>query len=589
MKLPKLRRTQQTVQTQSVFLGYNHNPRIGDGEFYDMCNLSSDSYPLLSPRSRRGVLALTDGLSGSIRGMAVNNGLCYVKGSSIVLPGGRAVELGLTDGSKHLVTMGAYVIILPDKKWINTAEPEQYGQIECEYTASRMDFWTCHRDGTPFRLSAMQDKPVFPMDGDYWLDSSGQSPVLKRWDDDSGLWNEELGYLRLHFEDGPDFREGDALVGPEMRTVYTAPEGVEQFLYIPKDPVILEVVEGDPVIVGYATYGMSVNSCRVEAPVCWKRAMPDMDYVIESGNRLWGCKFGRTAAGFVNEIYASGLGDFRRWNNFQGISTDSYRASVGADGPFTGAVNYMGRPLFFKEDRLLRIYGDQPSNFRVQDTTCQGVQRGCAGSLAVVDNTLFYKAWTGVCAYDGSVPVPVGKALGSLTCSEAVAGSLGQKYYLSMTTDRGKQLYVYDVGKGLWHREDDPGAVCFATGENALYCLRSTGDQILLMTGGGEPAEQTVTWMAQTGPLGLTTPEAKYISRLLLRLSVEPEAMVMVSVSYGEQTGWEHLYTLKGSHLRSFTLPIRPKRCDHMYLRLSGSGQMQLYSMTRVWEEGSEV
>ena len=109
------------------------------------------------------------------------------------------------------------------------------------------------------------------------------------------------------------------------------------------------------------------------------------------------------------------------------------------------------------------------------------------------------------------------------------------------------------------------------------------------MNGGPEPGEDAVSWMAQTGPLGLTTPEAKYISRLLLRLSLEPEATARVSVRYDSSPAWEHLYTLKGSRLRSFTIPIRPKRCDHMQLRLEGTGQMQLFSMSRVWEEGSDL
>ena len=36
------------------FGGYCHRLYIGEDEFYDMGNLSSDCYPLLSPRRRRG-------------------------------------------------------------------------------------------------------------------------------------------------------------------------------------------------------------------------------------------------------------------------------------------------------------------------------------------------------------------------------------------------------------------------------------------------------------------------------------------------------------------------------------------------------
>lgn len=37
----------------NTFMGYNHNPIISDGEFYDMENMTSDNFPLLSPRKKR--------------------------------------------------------------------------------------------------------------------------------------------------------------------------------------------------------------------------------------------------------------------------------------------------------------------------------------------------------------------------------------------------------------------------------------------------------------------------------------------------------------------------------------------------------
>ena len=37
----------------ATFKGYNHNLRIGTGEFYDMKNMTSDHYPVLSTRTER--------------------------------------------------------------------------------------------------------------------------------------------------------------------------------------------------------------------------------------------------------------------------------------------------------------------------------------------------------------------------------------------------------------------------------------------------------------------------------------------------------------------------------------------------------
>ena len=49
-KLPVRTKTRDMVDT---FLGYDHNLRIPEGAFYEMKNLSSDKYPVLSPRMGR--------------------------------------------------------------------------------------------------------------------------------------------------------------------------------------------------------------------------------------------------------------------------------------------------------------------------------------------------------------------------------------------------------------------------------------------------------------------------------------------------------------------------------------------------------
>ena len=55
MKYPILKQLPVSRQIIDEFKGYNHNFRIGSGEFYDMKNLTSDNYPILSPRVKRGV------------------------------------------------------------------------------------------------------------------------------------------------------------------------------------------------------------------------------------------------------------------------------------------------------------------------------------------------------------------------------------------------------------------------------------------------------------------------------------------------------------------------------------------------------
>ena len=142
--------------------------------------------------------------------------------------------------------------------------------------------------------------------------------------------------------------------------------------------------------------GLLEREQTVQTPVRLGRYVPEMDYVIQCGNRLWGCRYGPDRKGqTVNEIYASALGDFRNWQRFQGLSTDSYAVSLGADGPFTGAAEHLGYPVFFREGYIHKIYGSYPAAFRLQSTPCPGVQRGSAASLALVGQLLYYKSPAG--------------------------------------------------------------------------------------------------------------------------------------------------------------------------------------------------
>ena len=326
------------------------------------------------------------------------------------------------------------------------------------------------------------------------------------------------------------------------------------------------------------------------SPLTVERRMPDMDFLIESENRLWGCRYGTARNGaMVNEIYACALGDFRNWNCFMGLSTDSYAASCGTDGPFTGAITHLGYPLFFKETCVHKVYGNYPANFQIQTTACRGVQRGCHGSLAIVGETLFYKARSGICAFDGALPRDASQALGGESYCNASGGALGSKYYVSMEDARGERhLFVFDTVRAMWHREDDLQAFSFCPWDGELYCIDKGSRNILALLGTGEPAEGEVAWMAQTGELGLSSPDSKYISGITLRLSLEPGAKLDIYARYDQAGEWVHLCHIRGTDLRSFCVPLRPRRCDHMQLRFEGTGMAKLYSWTKTICGGGE-
>ena len=143
MKYPMLNEMGASREMIDVFGGYNHNLRIGDGEFFDMRNMTSDYHPVLSPRGARGVYALPN----NPQGLIAKDALCYVDGSRFVI-NHYPVDIGLSiaaeDCPKQLISMGAYVIILPDKKYINTLDLTDFGNIEASFrTTEDVKFQLC--------------------------------------------------------------------------------------------------------------------------------------------------------------------------------------------------------------------------------------------------------------------------------------------------------------------------------------------------------------------------------------------------------------------------------------------------------------
>ena len=95
--------------------------------------------------------------------------------------------------------------------------------------------------------------------------------------------------------------------------------------------------------------------------------------------------------------------------------------------------------------------------------------------------------------------------------------------------------------------------------------------------------------MAETGCLGGDSPDNKYLTRLTLRLYLAPGAQARLSVRYDEEETWHLLARLQRSPLGSVTVPVAVRRCDHLRLRLEGTGDMRLYDLCKTMEEGSDV
>lgn len=625
MKYPTLTELNASREMLDVFRGYNHNLRIGEGEFYDMTNLTSADYPVLSPRPQRGVYVPTDGTNSTTPnkplGMIAKDALCYVEtnadeNTSTFYINGYPIEFEGNDTlnaePKTLISMGSYVIIMPDKNYINTKNHSDKGKIEktVDVKTGSVQFNLCKLDGEGYSINHTGDSaPEIPEGKDehddltLWLDTSGETHVLKQYSKTNSQWvSVATTYIKISFpnetrkltdlfatEDGLTISGIEELLKKQTELDETIKE---QLKSLKGTMVAFEVGEKYIIVKGILDKSVELSLSET-AYISIKRQMPIMDFVIESGNRLWGCRYGTALNGeVVNEIYCSKLGDFKNWNTFAGISTDSYVASVGTDGQFTGAITHLGYPIFFKENCLHKVYGNYPANYQIQTTACRGVQKGCSKSLAIVNETLYYKARSGICAYDGSLPVEMSAVLGDMSYNKAVAGVLGNKYYISME-DTSEQpqyhLFVYDSQKGMWHREDNTQVTEFCNCDGELYYIDYGENKIKTVRGSGIKETKAIKWEATTGIIGTDSPDKKYISRINVRLLLNVGTRVYLQAQYDSSGTWEQLFAMAGSSLKTIAIPVRPKRCDHLRLRFIGEGEAKIFSITKTIEQGSDV
>ena len=258
--------------------------------------------------------------------------------------------------------------------------------------------------------------------------------------------------------------------------------------------------------------------------------------------------------------------------------------AIGSNGDFTAICSYGSGVLVFKENSLIKVFGNSPSDFYTNEYILSGVQNGSSRSLQVVDETLYYKGVYGIYAYSGGMPTLLSAKLGNEIMTDAVAGSDGAHYYVCMKDSAKKYaLYVYDIRRGLWMKDRAVRADSFATVGGKLL-MAANGCQYTLYDGEGITHE----WLAEFAPFGETVHAKKTYTTLRLRLDMRPGSKITVDVRE-DHAPWHTVYTQGASRILSLNVPLRIGRCERLRVRLRGSGDVTVRSMVREMLRGNEV
>lgn len=573
---------QQRGRNRSIttdFRGLNLSQGIGDGEWAWMQNMDTREYPAVARRQKRVHVATLN----KPNGLCATDRLCFVDGVKFYYNGFYYGDV--EDSEKTLVPMGAKIAIFPDKKLFDTTTFSFTDMEQKNVSSGTVRVTLAKGDGTPYGEYTEGDTaPENPENGQLWLDTSGDAPVMKTWSEAQGLWVAEATTYVLVSATGL----GQGLKALDGVTV----SGLEE-AGLNGDWILTDAGPDYILFTGILQKALTqTGEVRVE------RTCPEMDFVVEKDNRLWGC------SSADHEIYCCKLGDPTNWRAYQGVATDSYAVTVGTPGPFTGAAVSGSAVIFFKENCLHRVYGTQPSNFTVYVDNLRGVQQGCHKSAVRVNEYLYYKSVFDVCVYADSEVAGISAALGTESYKNAVAGVCGNRLYLSMEDQEGAwQLLVYDTAAGVWTREDGTHALGFASCLTETFMLRADGELYALLPGeynkdffmvgsdytvyAQEETDEEVSWELRTGEILRELPDHKYIGKIQLYLELDPGARAEVALRR-DGGAWEKVQELSGGDQRRCTLPIYPRRCDRMEIRLTGVGHVRLVNWSKYVGYGSE-
>ena len=575
MRYPIISEIKESKEMTNAFKGYVHTATVPDGAFFDLKNITTDDYPVMSTRKNRGFVREFTNLQGMID----KDGLVIVDDGRLFI-NGEEKEISLSnEGRKSITKMGAFLVIFPDKVWYNTKD-NTYGNLEASSEIEGTVALTlCNANGQAITWhDASYYQSHSPSEGDYMMTTTNGKTSLKTYSSATGMWvSVATTYFKIEATDlGKDFEKGDGV----KITIDPTGWDYSKNIFVNEEDgkrnsnfVVFDKGDNFITVPGLLDNNRNLSYIKVE------RKTPDIAYVIECMNRLWACsKDG-------HEIYCCKLGDVKNWNCFSGISTDSWAATVGSDGEWTGAFAYMGYPTFFKDDSITRVVISSQGAHQARDIACKGIQKGSENSLCMVNETLFYKSDNCVCAYDGQFPVSISEPLGDINYKNAVAGAIGNKYYISMESKNGISNFVYS--NGLWTKEDSLKIDFFARVDQELYF--ASDNKLYTAYGSEGDVEKDFKWMAETGPIGYQSSDRKNLSRVNIRMVLPMKSYCVLYAQYDSSGDWEAVWQMNGKSNQAFAVPMKPHRCDHFKLRIEGRGEAKVYGIIRSYTEGSDI
>lgn len=557
MYLPQLQtELQRTTQKTVEFKGINYTNMAQDGEMRDSLNISTDNYPTLSPRKARTVVQ--DSLTSPTDIFSVNGKLGWIDGTSFVYDG--VTKGTVTAGEHYLRVITNRIVIFPDKKIYN-ATTDTFENMEASFTVSgKIEFLIATNDpsedqtmtitGASNLQNTFRAGDVIHIENGTVVPANNKAVIIK------AVEGNVITVETSTFVAPPrDETTPTPTTDSQGHKVYTHSSGL----------IVVKTSDGATTIKEYYNEPYSSSGTHVKM----SREVPDLKFICEYGNRIWGVK--------DNTIYGSKLGDPFNFDYYNGLATDSYTVEVGSQGEFTGVFPYSNQLVFFKENYIHKLFGAKPSAFNIMTSYAEGVKEGCHKSLAIISDTIFYLSKSGVMAYTGNLPELVSQNFGVRSFQNAVGCDNNFKYAVCLEDEIGNwQFMEYDTRRAIWLKVNNEHVTGMVYHDRHLHCV--VGNKIYSNDHG--EINEVFQWYREFAETNENTLYQKGYSKLYVDAKGDPNAHFSISIKENEKD-WRVVYMGNFTKRRAIKIPIIVGGNDLLQLRIDGEGYVKIHSLAR--------
>ena len=622
MLLPLIPEIPQERSYINEFRGINRHDRIGSGELHDACNMSNDEFPALVTRKKRltnsddyRTIGSIDAFGGHIYVIGAKDGdagypYMYVDGQRVGEP---IVEETNSMTDIQTAINGAWILAWPFKRYFDTTD-YSWHDMERHFSGDTVDFLNVdetYQEWVDPGVTRVTDGPYTKI-----------REVFVPEGEDTNLADSSLSY----------YQPGDTIhIHVEVEYEMPAEHDITQTVVYDMDAVVLsrgtEIIlyEDDApdddmpyIIVNTANLPKNARFVHGENPTYSSgyvvnfsfqitRPVPDFDYITAFGNRMYGVKYASNEDETISSAYVSSATDIFDFCTSASANVQylGYEATVGQIGQFTGIVPFGDSVYAFKSDCVVRLDVSAGLSTRVLKTP--GVAENSSKSIASFEGYLYYLGVDGVYRFNGEYAQLISDTLGEHVYKRGVGVITGNKYYLAAFdfevrdfidgTPR-QELLVYDIRSGLWQTENADRIISMAEHDGFLYMVNRTGHVTAVVNVGNEARGATTgwgfepdfDWWCEFGTQGYETPDEKYVSRILIRLRMEPGTVVRVYMQYDNETSWGNpVAAIEDAGIRTVVVPVIPQRCDVYRMRIEGHGACRIYGVTKTLEGGSDI